>query len=203
MESSRLAGDVHVDTTGHFRISGVPAGTRTFEARALGVAATTFSVDFKTGARVDTAITLDRVAQNLEEVAVVGTKPAHVDQSGFDERKALGIGHFLTDSDIAKRPSNEIGSILTRVPSLHLNVGRGGWAILMRGGGMNGPAAVSNLCVPSFFLDGQQVSLQDLRTFVQTPDIKGIEVYTAAERIPAQFDRSSKTACGSVVVWSK
>ena len=199
------SGEIRVDSLGRFLVPRVPAGTRAIEVRSLGLAPTTILVDLKAGARLDTTVMLDAAAQSLAEVAVLGQKLDRADRSGFDERKHMGIGVFLTDEDIAKRPSTEIGTILSRVGSLHLNVTGAGWLILMRGGNSmgGGRGAASNLCVPSFFLDGQPVSLQDIRTFVRTPDIKGIEVYTAAERIPAPFDRSSRTACGSVVIWSK
>ena len=120
---------------------------------------------------------LDAVARSLSELSVLAGS-----QNGRTSRvstsKSTWGKAFRTDEDIASRPRAEIGTIHSRVGVLHLNVMGARWFILMRGGHSlgGGRCAASNLCVPRVFLDGQPVSLHDVRTFVRTPDIKGIEV---------------------------
>jgi hypothetical protein len=85
--------------------------------------------------------------------------------------------------------------------------------IMMRGGRQSNGGRLSNgvhLCVPTFYVDGALFRLDDppldpltsLRNMVRPEIIRGIEIYTPAEA-PAQFDRSSITGCGSVVIWTK
>jgi hypothetical protein len=53
-----------------------------------------------------------------------------------------------------------------------------------------------------FYVD-KDFPFADLSAMVRPETIKGIEVYAAAGMIPAQYDRSSSTQCGSVVIWTR
>jgi hypothetical protein len=207
----------HSDDSGRFHLGRLPAGTRALRVRAIGSEPTIVVVDLRTGATVDTTVTLDRKAQPLAQVTVVNRAPV-VDKTGFAERMHRGLGHYLTDADIERRPAIDLIGLLERLPGLHVQLQMGpGYRpitkILMRGGRSSNGRTLANAvnqCVPSFYLDGAYYSLdqppmdpmQSLRNFVRPEDIKGIEVYTPSQA-PPQFDRSSTTACGSIVIWTK
>jgi hypothetical protein len=38
---------------------------------------------------------------------------------------------------------------------------------------------------------------------VRPETIKGVEVYSSGGMIPPQYDRSSSTQCGSIVIWTR
>jgi hypothetical protein len=63
-------------------------------------------------------------------------------------------------------------------------------------------------CVPNFFLDGAPYPVasasefRDFTALLPSNLVRGIEVYSNPGTIPAQYDRTSSTACGSIVVWT-
>ena len=72
-------------------------------------------------------------------------------------------------------------------------------------------------CIPNVYLDGLAFpismpgprgptpdygSFQQLKGILYPEAIKGIEVYSNPGTIPAQFDLTSSTGCGSIVVWT-
>ncbi len=198
------------DSAGRFRLAAVPAGTRAIVVRAIGLAPTTVVLAARSGGAIDTVIRVGDSGQLLAEVSVLATRPTLVDRTGFAERVKVGNGHFLTQADIERSPAPDLYGFLERVPELtynitvvHEQIVR---RVLMRGGSTMG----SGFCAPSFFLDGMYYRLDDgpeplqsLTIFAQTVYLKGIEVYRPGTTIPPQFDRSSSTGCGSVVIWTK
>ena len=72
--------------------------------------------------------------------------------------------------------------------------------ILMRG--------VMSLCEPSIVIDGVRLpdlTGADLNMMVSPEELAGMEVYTSAGTVPAQFKGLSQASmrCGAVVVWTK
>ena len=63
-------------------------------------------------------------------------------------------------------------------------------------------------CAPNFFLDGAPFSsspggFAELSSIVRPEAIKGIEVYSNPGTIPAQYDLTSSTGCGSIIIWTR
>jgi len=206
----------HVDSAGRFRLAAIPAGSRAVQVRALGMAPITFAMDLRADATVDTTIRLDKRAQTLAGVEVLGERGAARDPTGFEERKKVSVGRFLTAAELEKRPTTEIATALERLTALHIKVDMrldpsGKFLIYMRGGEQSKNGHMSNTvhwCLPTFFVDGVSFgssvqAIQSVRDYIQVSDIRGVEAYTAGEIIPPQFDRSNVTGCGSVIIWSK
>ena len=190
------------DGGGTFGIVGIPAGTRTIETRSIGLTPTSVSVDFITGATREIVVSLDRRAQYLKPFAVLGQGNPANDHTGFETRRRSGFGHYLTEEDIAKHPSFDLLDVLGRMSQVHIEYGAGGRPTpLLRGNGTK--------CLPTFFLNGanffvsKDAPFADLNSAVPAEAIRGVEVYTSSGMIPPQFDKSSFTSCGSIVVWTK
>ena len=198
------------DSTGRFRISRVPAGTRAMTVRAIGLAPTMLTLAPRSGESVDTAFTVEQNGQLLPELKVLATRPTRLDRTGFAERTRIGIGHFVTEADIEKRPAVDLYGFLMRMSGLIYNVAGGRSGQATRTVVMRSAFSAGAYCTPSFFLDGVYYPLdpgaeplESLTMFVQAENLKGIEAYESAGSIPPQFDRSGTTGCGSVVIWTK
>lgn len=191
------------DASGTFRIAGIPAGTRTVEARSIGLVPLTVLIDFATNASRDTVLSLGRHAQYLKPVTILGRGNPARDATGFEARRRLAFGHFITPEDLARHPSFDLIDVLARSPQVHVEYGTTGRPVpLMRGTG-------SGYCLPNFFLDGAPFVVDyyhpfaDLSAFVPSAMIRGVEIYSSSEMIPPLYDLSSSTSCGSIVIWTR
>jgi hypothetical protein len=155
---------------------------------------------------VPITVVLKPLVQTLPKVVTTAEVPPSRELAEFEERRRIGNGHYLTAEDVERIFSADIATVLARVPSLHVGGRLGGWTIAMRGGiGFGNPAiSASNLCTPTFFVDGVESTIGDVRRAIPLmSDIKGIEVYTQSEIMPPGFDRSSITGCGSIIIWTR
>jgi hypothetical protein len=198
------------DSSGHFRLSRIPAGTRAITVRSIGLAPTTLVFTLRAGETADTTIRIENTIQALREVTVLATRAKPVDNTGFDERIRVGLGNFITETEIEKRPATDLYGFLARVPGLIYNITVANDQMIRRVLMHGGSGLGSSFCTPTFFLDGQKFELdsgpQPLETLVQmaqTAWLKGIEVYSRTGSIPQRFDYSGSTGCGSVVIWTK
>jgi hypothetical protein len=195
------------DAAGRFTLAGIVPGTRVVEVKALGLNPLTLVMDFRSGMAIDTAFTLIRPAQPLSPVAVSG-RSDEIDRGEFDRRRQSTAGYFATQADIMKFAPGDLGEVFQRVPSLRLQPGppRAGVntrQVTMMGSGGN------PYCVPTFFIDGVEFAGGGVGSFAEVMDavkpemVKGIEVYRPGSPIPPRFDRTSRTGCGSIVVWTR
>jgi hypothetical protein len=195
---------VRTDNAGTFRIDGIPAGTRTVEARSIGWQPLTFSMDLKTNAARDTVVSLGRHAQFLQPVTVLGKgASASADANGFETRRQQHFGTFITQEDLARHPAFDLIDVLAGIPGVHVEYGTRGFPTPYLHGTSGG------FCQPNFFLDNMPYLVDsdfpfaDLSAMVRPETIKGVEVYSSAGMIPPQYDRSSFTQCGSIVIWTR
>ena len=204
------------DVAGAFRVDHIPAGTRTIEVRAIGLLPMTVSMDFATNSARDTALSVSRQAQPLNPVAVNerGATLSLMVNDGFERRRMQGLGAFVTEQDIARHGFPDLISILQGVRGVRVE-----WGPPTRNeSGFNTPMpfllGVSSpqgglYCRPNFFLDGapfparRQEDYRDLSAMLPPVWIKGIEVYSSPGTIPAQYDLTSSTGCGSIVIWTR
>ena len=221
------------DAAGAFRIDGIPAGTRTIEVKSIGLLPLTFPVDFATNAARDTTLSVSRQAQDLTAVAVKerGNSMKLMESGGFETRRAQGLGRFVTEQDLARRPSTNLADVLASVSGMHVEYGTSGYAMpLLKGiidtrvpqkGTINSSNNYGAYCVPNFFLDGApfpvdgdlrphggtsaqpQAPFSDLADAARPETIRGIEVYSNPGTIPPQYDRMSSTGCGSIIIWTR
>jgi hypothetical protein len=199
------------DAAGSFLLRGIPAGTRTIEVRTIGYLPVSFTTDFATNAIRDTTLSISRHAQKLERVTVQAKEQSMslMLQEGFNTRRAQGLGKFVTQNDVEKHPASSLTDVLGGAANLRIEYGKGGFPMPYLRGGKTGS------CIPNYFLDNMHVVVTsagpgpgekpftDLTDFVKPESIKGIEVYSNPGTIPAQFDLSSSTGCGSIVIWTR
>jgi hypothetical protein len=193
------------DEAGAFFLGRIPAGTQTFEVRAIGFAPSRRGVDLASTRITDVVLTIDRRVTTLPSVTVLGAAN-RTSRTGFAERERQGLGHFLNNAQIEHMGGVDLMGVLWRAPGLHplffqvhgrtvRRVVMRGTPTISNGGGID--------CVPNLFVDGALMIdyWDEIESFFMKNQIAGIEVYDAFGTIPPQFDRVN--GCGSVVVWTK
>jgi hypothetical protein len=196
------------DAAGRFHLRDVPAGEHRLEARFLGHHALPMSVEVRAGeeVRLDLRLELDPV--ELEGVAVEGRQrsgpPAEL--RGFYERKARGIGHYITRDQIERQQPSRVTDVLRRVPGVRISPVTSSYGIedvvqMGRSQGSRGRP-----CPVSYYLNGTPFELTSvgLNTEIRPVDVEAIEVYTGASQLPAEFNSMvRRSACGVIVIWTR
>jgi hypothetical protein len=167
--------------SGQFALRGLPTGTHTVEVRALGWEPVSQVVELTTHAPRHVVVSLGAKTAVLKAVVVTVKLNAGLHNVGFDTRRRMGTGHFLTAEDIAKRDALEFLDLMTEMPGVARRYSPTGEDYLAGTRGAGG-------CV-SYVLDGmayQEMTPGDINYVVHPNDIGAIEVYQPGEA-PAQY----------------
>jgi Carboxypeptidase regulatory-like domain/TonB-dependent Receptor Plug Domain len=186
------------DEAGDFRITALPTGTFTVEARAIGFLPVRRPVDVRDGDDAIVELRLESMATYLDTVKVVAERIfTSRRMQEFESRRRSGFGYFLNDREIERRNPIYVADIMRMIPGVLVLPGRSASNVVaMRGMGM------STTCIPATFIDGVQVFNDDgdLDALVNVQDIQAVEVYTRGGSMPAQFQ--TLRGCGSIVIWT-
>lgn len=190
------------DATGHYRLSGLPAGTQSLYARRVGFLAQTRAVDLRAGvpARVD--FTLESGAVVLDSIRVIAQRVSgNIRMEGFERRRREGFGYFTTEKQIRERAPIDVYDILRTVPGIQVEYAEDGSTHVISTRGMPAFASISTngACSIKFFIDG--VPVDDI-SFVRPREIAGVEVYPAGTVSPIEFGDPT-TNCGEVLLWTR
>jgi hypothetical protein len=141
-----------------------------------------------------TTVTAELVPEVLElEPIIVSTTRRGADMGGFEERRRLGFGYFITKADLETNPSH-VSSLLRTIPGVQVTPGTGltgGGHLSMRGG-----------CRPDLVLDGMPLGPVEglaIDDYMTPNEIEAIEVYHGIET-PIRFGNNP---CGAVVIWTR
>ncbi|MBI1809887.1 MAG: carboxypeptidase regulatory-like domain-containing protein [Gemmatimonadetes bacterium] len=166
-------------------------------------------------------------AQQLDAVVVRDSMRSNslMAMDGFEIRRKQGLGVFLTPDVIAKWQDLTLAELLGSSLGVHVEYGvRGKPIVFLRG---NKEAR----CLPTYVIDGARyessrpgpamrgnkgpgglapagsgespADFDDVATMAPPWTIKGIEIYSSSGVIPAQYDYTSSTGCGTVVIWTR
>jgi hypothetical protein len=185
---------------GAFTISGAPGGTQSLLIRAVRYAPEQRTVDLVGDAPLSIAVRLTSLKTVLDTIRVTASRIYSADRIGFEQRRKSGFGTYFDSADVQRARPFEVTKLFQSMNGVQV-VGSGfNQRILMRG--------VMNPCEPSIVIDGvrlPELTGADLNMMVSPEEISGIEVYTSAGTVPAQFKGLSPASmrCGAVVVWTK
>lgn len=182
---------------GEFTLVDAPAGTRMLEVRALGYYPTRIHVDVVAGAP-PVLVALPTLRAVLDTVKIVASRLSSPDAGGFDRRKRMGVGHFLTPDDVARFSPIVTSDLFRLVPGMSIQLDSTGEKLIKLKGSFEA------WCDPSIFINDHNMSfltLDQLDTWVHPGEVKGIEIYRE-NTVPAQF-QVGLNGCGSIAIWTK
>jgi hypothetical protein len=136
---------------------------------------------------------------------VVVTEPSTSDRlAGFNARRKLGVGEFLTGDQIDKANTVYTTELMRKFISVNVSPSHTSalteyYALSAREGGNPSVGA----CPMQVYLDQVQLPTPFNLDLLPTPkDLAGIEVYAGASTTPPQFAGFNR-GCGVVLVWTK
>ena len=207
------------DSAGRFDLVRVPAGRHDLLVRRFGYAPTTKTVNLTLNDTVDVDIILADRAQSLPAVAIERESEPAVSYRlrDFERRRSSGVGHFLTEKDLAAERSKPLGDALVRLPGAHvvrsmtaacLTTSRGAQSIHRTASGYCGGRSVGDSnCPVAVFVDGFPVytgnsdEIYDLNVF-HANDVAGVEFYAGSSTVPREF-AAPRGTCGVLVLWTR
>jgi len=189
---------VTTDSLGRFFITHTPADSLPLTVRRLGYESVSFTVMPRDVANNSLDIVLRRLATALEQVNVTGmTERAKTSLRGFDERKANGLGTFVTREDIVKRNTSYLTDVLRQQRGVVIMRTRAGGRVLRFA------AHQTKRCQPLIWLDGQAAPGLEIDQ-IHPEDVEGIELYSSIATTPGEFHRfNTGQDCGTVVIWTR
>jgi hypothetical protein len=197
------------DSSGHFDLSLPGAGRYTLSARRIGFEALELEpFDLADGDTLTLEIRITPKPGRVDPLVAQSRAERPMYLEGFEHRRQLGIGSFITRDEIVRRGEPALGEMLGQVPGLHIQNfsargDRGAYAQSSR-------SSVMRFCQPLMFLDGVRVTrsgdpptvLQNFLTDLTGNTIEAVEVYVGVSKLPGEFaDPDAK--CGVIAVWSR
>lgn len=182
------------DASGIFELAAPRAGTYTIIVNHPGYTAyEADSVTIGTGEVVTVEIRLGQGAIPLQPLVVTVRRSSHM--AGFDERRARGLGRYITREEIEARGAARVTDLLSGLPGLTFQrAGPSGRIILMSGG---------LRCQPAIWVDGIESRERPGLTMDEllTPNmIEGIEVYNSSATAPSRYVTGP---CGVILFWTR
>jgi len=183
------------DAEGRFHLSQVRPGRYEFRVTRLGYEEVWDSLTVTDESIIQLEVGMVPQAIELDPLMVRRLPRLAPEMEEFEERRARGIGRFLSRSEIEARGTSQVSDIFRQLPGVTVERtaatrGGGGGHLLMRGS-----------CPPSIYLDGQRAAAGpvDIDAYVSATELEAVEVYSATEA-PPQF---SHGRCGAVVLWTR
>ena len=208
-EGQELVVAALADVAGGFELEAPGAGAYFLYVTRTGYETVMDGV-FELGADgvLDLRIGLEPEPVTIDPVTVEAARDVSpLEEAGFYERAARGIGHFMIREEIERVAIERVSDAFHRIPSIGVVETRplvGGPSV------MQTPALVvrrgADSCSPTLYVDRAMVAagvLEPVRPdeFVSTTDIEAIEVYARTAEVPAEFDAIND--CGVVLIWTR
>ncbi|MEP6692160.1 MAG: carboxypeptidase-like regulatory domain-containing protein [Gemmatimonadaceae bacterium] len=201
------SGSRHVltDSAGAYVIVAPRPGRYSLFARRIGYLPAMVKYELGDGADTIADVRLKRRVQALAPVTTVGVKDRENPlMEGFEHRRAVGLGIFLTRAQLEQRGSPGIGELVRYNPRPQF-MGKGN----ARSAGMLRTGGVSS-CYPVVFIDGVKVSesestereMRDIYQMFEGRSFEAAEIYRGISELPAAFS-GPDVKCGAIVVWTR
>jgi hypothetical protein len=171
------------DSAGRFVLTKLGSGFYHVRARHLGYTSTEITTDLAKNGHVDLKFELKARPAMLDSVVVLadGKCPA-VSYVGFNCRRRIGKGVYLTDDDIGEKGAIELGDVFEDVPGFRTEmrvtqIGRRPVPIATRGNG----------CLNAL-VNGRALSVTNpLPRYAN--ELIAIEIYALPSEVPAEYQR--------------
>ncbi len=184
-------GSAKTDAKGNFQLTGVPAGSRTLLARAVGFSPTMMPIEVAEPAGDVVTVNLERTIF-LPGVKVTERTALPRLLGEFEERRRLGFGVFIDSVTIKQKPG--VRSMFEGIQGVRVQ----GQTVSDLDIFMS---ATTGFCTPTIFVDGFKGDTKLLMA-MSKESFAGIEVYLRATLAPPKYAVIGST-CGVVLVWTK
>lgn len=185
--------------SGIFRITGIGEGPIRLFARRIGYAPETSSVVVVAGATVKANFVLAAAAIELGP-SIAESDATRGKMGPFNQRRARGVGSFLTRADIEKHQAGTLSELLRYLPGVGVTQKMAGepQPVHMQ---RSVNSTMQGSCTIQLYVDGHPYPNGNVDDFAPG-GMEGVEVYKSASEIPAAF-RTRDATCGVIALWTR
>ena len=180
---------VRTGAGGRFEVGRLPAGTQEIRVRKLGHGPLVTLVELRPGRTTDVSLTLPATTV-LAGVNVRANRESNRTLADVELRRRMGSGMFVGEKELATKP--DVVSAFQGLPALQVKR-RGALATIYFERG-------SSVCEPIYYLDGKPSNMDEV-SFRRPEELYGIEIYSRADAVPAQYKTMNN--CGAILVWTR
>ncbi len=184
--------------SGAFTLAGLPSGTQQLDVRKVSYAPVSMPVDLSVHAPRTVTVLMRPAPPTLARINVEASK---VDKGlglvGFTTRKKMGLGHFLTEDQIAEKDPQVMSDIFTTMPGISVSYSTGQPVL-------TSSRAVGGGCV-NYYVDDIPYTEQtpgDINDYMRPEEVSAVEVYNSVD-VPAQYTKAGNSSCAVIVIWTK
>jgi hypothetical protein len=217
---SELELSTRTNDRGEFLINDIPPGRYQVNIRRFGFNPFDVKIAFAANQTVRHELFLTP-AVTLDSVKVIANASII---PGFDERRKLGLGQFLTRAELEKQEGRKLSDILSQLRSVRIQAGKGNHTWFATNRGVGGWQAIGScylattdslafakpcVCYAPVFVDRALVYRGDAKeplfdlSSIDTGSIEAIEYYASTAITPMEFTTPFGVNCGVLVIWTR
>ncbi len=182
-------------------------GVTVLQIRKIGYASRMQTVIVSPADTVSITVMLKPLAQALPEVRTTAASTATGKLSLFEQHRAEGFGHFLTQEQLAKSQGRLTSDVLRTIPGALLVPSRRSTAWYV--GSTRGNGSVNRgTCLAAVMVDGAVVyggapgqPPFDINS-IRPEEMAGVEFYAGGASMPMEYNTTRGT-CGIVIIWTR
>jgi len=196
--------------SGEYRLDDAASGRVKLMVRRVGFRPDSKRLSLAPGDRKAVSFTLDGLMDELDAVVVTAREGSNGRMREFWARRMVGIGVFITRSEIERRHPPQTADLFQGVMGIRV-IARGGGGESTRlvsgrqsiSASPRANSAASNACLLQYYVDGLFMAPGSFTVDDIAPaHIEAIEVFRGPSEVPARF-RGRETGCGLVVIWTR
>lgn len=190
------------DSLGLFRIRAHRRDSLTITVKRIGFAPSSGLLTAPELSGDTLLVLMDATAQMIESVLIKAPDlRSALGYGSFEDRRAQGLGVFVTREDIVKRNTSRLSDVMRTQRGVHL-VRLSGGSYGVRFTAFEGR---TRSCAPEIWIDGQRARGMEIDE-IPANTVEAIELYRSTATTPFQFTVGAggiSSRCGTIVIWSR
>lgn len=185
------------DRSGAFALLTAAVDTASISIRRIGFEPIDAFLTARNGLWDTVVVQLDPAVTTLEEVSITDDYASRAGGiRGFEERRRLKLGQYVTREEIAARGEQKLSEVLRSKKGVQVVRGRVRFAAFV------GSRSVQ--CQPNVYLDGTRAPGMEVDE-VMAQSVQAVELYPYLSTIPIEFQTIGQqtTPCGTIVIWTR
>lgn len=171
--------------------------------RKIGYAPRLQTVTVSASDTVPITMALEPRAQVLPEVRTTATNTTSGRLAMFEQHRAGGFGHFLTQDQLEKAEGRLTSDVFRRIPGvwLRFDMRSGAWYVASTRSGGGGAPCAATVVVDGMSRRGDFHGAFDINS-IRPEEMAGVEFYPGGATTPIAYG-GTQDGCGTVVIWTR